>query len=136
MPSLDEVTKTFGSPRLLILPKQLQLILYEMRQSTVNDLVFTNRTEDLLKYNAIQSAFNAGFIALKLPWLYAYMPSYICDISFDDDKKPFCCQASFGHFEQKTTQVYAKTVALLSSETGEKTTSLIFKENQLFRGNS
>ena len=38
-------------------------------------------------------------------------------------------QASFGHTEQRTTQVYAKTVALLSSETGEKTSSLIFKNS-------
>ena len=36
-------------------------------------------------------------------------------------------QASLGHTEQKVTQKYAKAVALLSSETGEKTFSALFK---------
>ena len=37
-------------------------------------------------------------------------------------------QASLGHTEQRITQRYAKTVALLSSETGEKTADAIFKD--------
>ena len=36
-------------------------------------------------------------------------------------------QASLGHTEQRMTQKYAKTVALLSSETGEKTFPLSLK---------
>ena len=129
-PSLDEVTKTSGSARLLILPKKLQLILSQMKQEAVNDLVFTNRKGELLKYNAVQSAFNAGFIALKLPW----RSTHICRHTFAalalmTTKNLSAVQASLGHSEQKTTQVYAKTVALLSSETGEKTSSLIFKDS-------
>ena len=136
-PSLDEVTKTSGSARLLILPKQLQLILSEMRQSTVSDLVFTNRSGGLLKYNAVQSAFNAGFIALELPWRSTHICRHtFATLALMTTKNLSAVQASLGHSEQKTTQVYAKTVALLSSETGEKTASLIFKENQLFQRNN
>ena len=40
-PSLDEVTKTSGSARLLMLPQKLQNILRDMKQEAVNDLVFT-----------------------------------------------------------------------------------------------
>ena len=130
MPSLDEVTKTSGSARLLILPKRLQFILSQMKQEAVNDLVFTNRQGELLKYNAIQSAFNVGFIALKLPW----RSTHICRHTFATlalmaTKNLSAVQASLGHSEQKTTQVYAKTIALLSSEIGEKTSSIIFKDN-------
>ena len=42
-------------------------------------------------------------------------------------------QTSLGHTEQKITQRYAKTVALLSSETGEKTAEAIFKNDKLFQ---
>ena len=44
------------------------------------------------------------------------------------EEKIFYCP---GYSEQRTTQVYAETVALLSSETGEKTASVIFKDNYL-----
>ena len=127
-PSLDEVTKTSGSVRLLILPKKLQLILSKMKQESVNDLVFTNREGELLKYNAVQSAFNAGFIALKLPWQSIHICRHtFATLALMTTKNLSAVQASLGHSEQKTTQVYAKTAALLSSETGEKTASLIFK---------
>ncbi|MCZ0931882.1 MAG: hypothetical protein OXJ52_01860 [Oligoflexia bacterium] len=38
-------------------------------------------------------------------------------------------QASLGHTEVRMTQKYAKAVALLSSETGEKASSIIFKNS-------
>ena len=38
---------------------------------------------------------------------------------------------SLGHTQQRMTQKYAKTIALLSSETGEKTASAIFKDSHL-----
>ena len=67
-PVLEEVTKTSHSARLLVLPKRLQNILLEMKKEAINDLVFTDTNGDLLKYNAVQSAYNAGFEALGLPW--------------------------------------------------------------------
>ena len=131
-PSLEEVTKTVQSTRLLILPKRLQTLLLQMKKEAVSDVVFTNQQGGLLKYNAIQSSFNAGFIALDLPW----RSTHICRHTFTtlalmETKNLSAVQASLGHSEQRTTQVYAKTVALLSSETGEKTASVIFKNSQL-----
>ena len=40
-------------------------------------------------------------------------------------------QASLGHTEIRMTQRYAKAVALLSPEMGEKTFSALFKNSQL-----
>ena len=40
-------------------------------------------------------------------------------------------QASLGHTEIRMTQRYAKTIALLSPDIGEKTFSTIFKNSQL-----
>ena len=129
-PSLDEVTKTSGSACLLMLLQKLQNILREMKQEAVNDLVFTDKQGELLKYNAIQSAFNAGFMALKLPWRSTHICRHtFATLALMTTKNLSAVQASLGHSEQKTTQVYAKTVALLSSETGEKTSSLIFKDS-------
>ena len=39
-------------------------------------------------------------------------------------------QASLGHKQQSMTQRYAKAVALLSSDIGEKTSSVLFKTDQ------
>ena len=66
-PFLEDVTKTSGSARLLMLPKRLQDIFLQIKKETINNLVFTDRKGELLRYNAIQSAFNAGFIALSSP---------------------------------------------------------------------
>ena len=128
-PSLDEVTKTSSSTRLIILPKRLQTMLYEMKKEAKSDLVFTDSKGDLLKYNAIQSSFNAGFIALKLPWRSTHICRHtFATIALMETKNLSAVQASLGHSEQKTTQVYAKTIALLSLETGEKTASVIFND--------
>ena len=134
-PFLEEVTKTAGSARLLMLPEKLKNILREMKQEAVNDLVFTNSNGGLLKYNAIQSAFNAGFVALKLPWRSTHICRHtFATIALMETKDLSAVQASLGHTEQRITQRYAKTVALLSSETGEKTAEAIFKDDQLFHG--
>ena len=37
-------------------------------EKTDNRLLFADKEGEALRYNAIQSAFNAGFTALKLPW--------------------------------------------------------------------
>ena len=65
-PFLEDVTKTTQSARLLMLPEKLKTLFKEMRKEAVNDLVFTDANGGLLKYNAVQSSFNAGFMALKL----------------------------------------------------------------------
>ena len=126
------MTKTSQSARLLMLPKKLKNILKEMKKEAVNDLVFTNSKGELLKYNAVQSAFNAGFEALKLPWRSTHICRHTyATIALMATKDISAVQASLGHTEIKMTQRYAKTVALLSSETGEKTASAIFKNSHL-----
>ena len=77
-PSIDEVTKIINSARLLILPKRLQALLSQMKKEAMSDLVFTDNKGELLRYNAIQSAFNAGFEALNLPW----RSTHICRHTF------------------------------------------------------
>ena len=130
IPSLEDVTKTSSSTRIIILPKRLLNVFYQMKKSAVSDVVFTNEQGGLLKYNAIQSAFNAGFIALGLPWRSTHICRHtFATLTLMTTKNLSAVQASLGHSEQRTTQVYAKTVALLSSETGEKTADVIFKDS-------
>ena len=127
---MKDVTKTSSSARILILPKRLQTVFYQMKKEAVSDVVFTNKEGGLLKYNAVQSSFNAGFIALKLPWRSTHICRHtFATLALMTTKNLSAVQANLGHSEQRTTQVYAKIIALLSLETGEKTASVIFKDN-------
>ena len=124
---LENFTKTTSSTRILLLPKKLQGILMEAKKQFVNNVVFTNSKNELLKYNAIQSAFNNGFKALKLPW----RSTHICRHTYATwalmaTHNLSAVQASLGHTEQRTTQRYAKVAALLSSDTGEKTAAILY----------
>ena len=131
-PVLENKTKTVQSVRLLMLPEKLRNILKQIKSESVSDLVFTNTKGELVKYNAIQSAFNAGFIALDLPWRSTHICRHtFATIALMATKNLSAVQASLGHTEVRMTQRYAKTVALLSHETGEKTFSALFKDNQL-----
>ena len=130
IPVLEEVTKTSGSARLLMLPKRLQDMFLQMKKEAINNLVFTDRKGELLRYNAIQSAFNAGFRALKLPWRSTHICRHtFATIALMETKNLSAVQASLGHTQPTMTQRYAKTIALLSSETGEKTSSAIFRDS-------
>ena len=112
--------------------ERLTNILREMKNEAQNDLVFIDSKGELIKYNAIQSAFNAGFTALKLPWRSTHICRHTyATVALMTTKNLSAVQASLGHTEVRMTQRYAKTVALLSSETGEKTFSALFKNSQL-----
>lgn len=124
---LENFTKTTFSNRILLLPKRLQDILLDAKKEAINNIVFTNSKKELLKYNAIQSAFNNGFKALKLPW----RSTHICRHTYATwalmaTHNLSAVQASLGHTEQRTTQKYAKVAALLSSDTGEKTAAILY----------
>jgi len=122
------VTKTSQSARLLILPKRLQDILLEIKKESVSDLVFTGRNGKLLKYNAVQSAFNAGFEALNLPWRSTHILRHTyATMALMGTKNLSAVQASLGHTQQTMTQRYAKAIALLSSDIGEKTSAILFQ---------
>ena len=131
-PFLENKTKTIQSARLLMLPEKLRNILKQIKDESVSDLVFTNTKGELIRYNAIQSAFNAGFVALDLPWRSTHICRHtFATIALMATKNLSAVQASLGHTEVRMTQRYAKTVALLSHETGEKTFSALFKDSHL-----
>ena len=133
-PFLENVTKTTQSSRLLMLPKPLINILREIKKNTISNLVFADRRGELLKYNAIQSSFNAGFIALRLPWRSTHICRHTyATVALMTTKDLSSVQASLGHTESRMTQRYAKMVALLNQETGEKTFFAIFKKEHITR---
>ena len=131
-PELEEATKTAQSARLIMIPEKLKNILRKMKEETQSELVFTDSKGKLIKYNAIQSAFNAGFIALNLPWRSTHICRHTyATVALMTTKNISAVQASLGHTEIRMTQRYAKAVALLSPEIGEKTFSALFKNSQL-----
>ena len=131
-PFLEEVTKTAGSARLIMLAEKLKSILATVKKESKNDLVFTDSKAELLKYNAIQSAFNAGFQALNLPWRSTHICRHTyATVALMATKNISAVQASLGHTQIRMTQRYAKTVALLNQEVGEKTFSALFKNSQI-----
>ena len=131
-PFLEDVAKTNGSARLIMLPKGLINILEEMQSFAKSDLVFANTKGDLLKYNAIQGNYNAGFRALRLPWRSTHICRHTyATLSLIAGNSLSAVQASLGHTEQRTTQRYAKVIAALNHGTNERTFSVLFKDNQI-----
>lgn len=125
-PVLQETTKTEESTRLVVLPETLVRLLKEMKLRTGGTgLVFRGRDGDLLKYNAIQSAFNAGFAALNLPWRSTHICRHTyATMALFATRDLTSVQASLGHRSREVTEKYAKAVALLNSGTAEKTAAL------------
>ena len=123
-PCLEEGTKTSASVRLLLLSKELVSILEEMREEGQDrEFLFTDRNGELLKYNAIQSSFNHGFMALKLPWRSTHILRHsYATMALIATRDISSVQASLGHTSSRMTEKYAKVVALLNRETAEKTT--------------
>ena len=121
-PFLEEITKTSQSARIIILPQKLQDILLQMQKESVNDFVFTDNKGRLLKYNAVQSSFNHGFVALDLPWRSTHICRHTyATMALFATRDLSSVQASLGHANQKMTERYAKIVKLISSDTAEKT---------------
>ena len=123
-PYLEDTTKTEASVRLLILSDELISILKEMKQEKGEEgLLFTDTKGEALKYNAIQSSFNAGFVALKLPWRSTHILRHsYATMALIATKDLSSVQASLGHTSSRMTEKYAKVVALLNRSTAEKTT--------------
>ncbi len=98
-----------------------------MKKNSVNEYVFTDNKGMLLKYNAVQSSFNHGFMALGLPWRSTHICRHTyATMALMGTKNLSAVQASLGHSQQKMTQRYAKAIALLSSDIGEKTSAILF----------
>ena len=123
-PYLEETTKTASSARILLLPDELLEILKAMKKETQNrnDLIFVNHKNEALKYNAIQASFNAGFVALKLPWRSTHILRHsYATVALMATNSISAVQASLGHTSSQMTERYAKVVALLDREVAEKT---------------
>ena len=122
-PYLEDITKTPTSNRLLILSDELIDMLKQMCKENGSDgLIFTDKKKGALKYSAVQSSFNAGFTALDLPWRSTHIlrHSYATTALMATKDLP-SIQASLGHVSIRTTERYAKAVALLNRETAQKT---------------
>ena len=123
-PYLEETTKTSSSVRLLLLSDELLTVLKEMKLESKNksELLFTDGNGELLKYNAIQSSFNASFMALGLPWRSTHILRHsYATAALMATRDISSVQASLGHTSSRMTERYAKVVALLNRETAQKT---------------
>ncbi len=124
-PHIEDRTKTETSARLLILSNELISILKEIKeeQQIGSELVFTDKQGEPLKYRAIQSAFNAGFTALNLPWRSTHILRHsYATMALIATRDISSVQASLGHTSSRMTKKYAKVIALLNRDTAEKTT--------------
>jgi integrase len=125
-PSLQDSTKTDESSRIVILSETLLdlLCLIKLRNEA-SDIVFPDRKGGFLKYNAVQSAFNAGFKAMNLPWRSTHICRHTyATMALFATRDITSVQASLGHKKRDMTEKYAKAVALLSSGTAEKTAAV------------
>ena len=109
-PCVEEHTKTDASARLLLLSDELLSILEEMREENkVSEFLFTDKKGELLKYNAIQSSFNAGFMALNLPWRSTHILRHsYATMALIATRDISSVQASLGHTSSRMTEKYAK----------------------------
>ena len=123
-PHLEDTTKTESSVRLLLLSNELIEILKRMKEEKGSEgLIFKDRIGEPLKYRAIQSVFNAGFMALKLPWRSTHILRHsYATMALIATKDLSSVQASLGHASSRMTERYAKVIALLDRGIAEKTT--------------
>ncbi len=125
-PELAETAKTNASVRLIILPDDLVKILKDMRkEDTTNDLLFRRSAGQPLLYSTIQKIFNRGFKSLNLPWRSTHILRHsYATMALLATKDLISVQASLGHKSSRTTERYAKTVALLTKDTSQKTSRI------------
>lgn len=124
-PTLQNTTKTEESTRTVLLPDVLVALLQDMKARSENPIVFPGMDGGLLKYNAIQSRFNAGFEALNLPWRSTHICRHTyATMALFATRDLTSVQASLGHRSRDVTEKYAKAVALLNSGTAEKTATV------------
>lgn len=96
------------------------------RDSSLSDLVFVSHTNEGLRYNAIQASFNAGFVALGLPWRSTHILRHsYATAALMATNNISAVQASLGHTSSKMTERYAKVIALLDRGVAEKTSKLL-----------
>ena len=141
-PYLEETTKTDASVRVLLLPDELIEVLQELKEEQERDnrgknkvgLLFTDTNQEALKYNAIQSSFNAGFEALDLPWRSTHILRHsYATAALMATNSISAVQATLGHTSSRMTEKYAKAVALMDRGVAEKTAKVfdIFSKRKI-----
>ncbi len=128
-PRLLDSVKSADSVRLLPLASELVELLQSMagEGDSAKGLVFRNSRGQPLRYNAIQSAFNAGFMALGLPWRSTHIcrHTHATMMMLATNGNLSAVQASLGHRSRSVTERYAKAVAALDASGAEKTALMI-----------
>ena len=87
-----------------------------------------------LRYNAIQSSFNAGFTALKLSWRSTHILRHsYATAALMATNNLSAVQVALGHTSSRMTEKYAKAIALLDRDVAEKTSQFfdIFNEEKI-----
>ena len=123
-PYLEETTKNSSSVRVLLLSDELLEVLKGMKEESQDKLglIFTDLKGEALKYNAIQSSFNAGFTSLKLPWRSTHILRHsYATAALMATNSLSAVQATLGHTSSHMTERYAKVIALLDRRVAEKT---------------
>ena len=123
-PYLEETTKTNASVRVLLLSGELVEVLKVMKEESQDKLglIFTDLKGEALKYNAIQSSFNASWTALKLPWRSTHILRHsYATAALQATNSLSAVQATLGHTSIRMTERYAKVIALLDRGVAEKT---------------
>ena len=135
---LEDTTKTEASVRLLVLSDELIGILKQMKEENGGSgLLFMDKQGEALKYNAIQSSFNAGFVALNLPWRSTHILRHsYATMALIATRDLSSVQASLGHTSSRITEKYAKVIALLNRNTAEKTTKAFNLFGDSFKNHS
>jgi|GEM_PF-1203262 len=126
-PTLVDTTKTEESARIIPLAGELAALLREMQaKASKTRFVFSDRSGGLLRYNAIQSAFNKGFKALGLPWRSTHICRHThATMMLLATGSLSAVQANLGHRSQRVTERYAKAVAALRTTDADKTAAMI-----------
>ena len=123
---------------MLLLSDELLEVLQGMKEESQDKLglIFTDLKGEALKYNAIQSSFNSGFTALKLPWRSTHILRHsYATAALQVTNSLSAVQATLGHTSSRMTEKYAKAIALLDREVAEKTTKFfdIFSRKKILK---
>lgn len=125
-PRVQNLAKNSGSIRNVVMPDAIIEMLTEMHHECSIGPVFAPKPGELLRYPAVQAAFNDGFKALKLP----FSSTHICRHTFATlalraTRDISAVQAALGHDDIRQTQIYAKNTILNDGKVNQGVAKLI-----------
>jgi AraC-like DNA-binding protein/integrase len=130
-PKIQDLAKNNGAIRNIAMPIAISEMLTEMKAECGIGPVFCTKPGELIRYNAVQSAFNEGFKALNLP----FSSTHICRHTFATlalraTRDVSAVQAALGHDDIRQTQLYAKKSALLDGKVNNEVANLLIAERR------